>query len=133
MLKLSLPKEPYWLPLPGGAEVKVKPLVLAIYQAARSRAWVDAEKESGVTRDAEGKFPPDADYSLLNGLQNGYFAQHLARYGVLEWKGVGNDDGTPADCTADNAAQLMLIPAAGAMFLDEYTKNFSVVASEGNA
>lgn len=132
MLRLTLPDEPYWLDLVAGARVKVKPLSTPIHNAARLRAWADAEKESGARRDAEGKFVEGTDFFLLNALYNGFFGEHLARYGIAEWEGVGAPDGTPVDCTPENITRLMRIPAVGTQFLSEYTKPISAVISEGN-
>jgi hypothetical protein len=134
MLKLGMQKEPYWLDLVSDVKVKVRPLSMAIYNAARSRAWADADKAAGITRDSEGKFPEGADFSLLNSLYNGFFAQHLARYGIEAWEGVQlADNSGSADCTPDNAAALMLIPSAGSAFLNGYTQSLLEVITEGNA
>lgn len=133
MLKLGLAKEPFWLNLPGGAKVRVKPLTMGIYQAARTRAWADAEKASGATRGPDGKLSDDTDNALLNGLFNGYLAQHLARYGIEAWENIGDASGQPVDCTPDLAAELMLIPGAGTSFLSGYTASVQMVVTEGNA
>lgn len=133
MLKLGMPTEPFWLDLVAGARVKVKPLEMAIYHASRAHAWKDAEAALKVKRGADNKLPDDTDFLLLNSLFNGFCAQHLARYGVVEWEGIQDPDGSPAECTPDNAAKLMLIPAAGSKFLDEYTRSVTAVIVEGNA
>lgn len=133
MLKLGMPSEPFWLDLVSGAKVKVRPLEMALYHASRAHGWKDAEAAAKVTRDAEGKLSADTDFLLLNSLFNGFCAQHLARYAVVEWDGVQAEDGTPAECTPDNAAKLMLIPAAGSKFLDAYTATVAAVIVEGNA
>lgn len=134
MLKLGMQKEAYWLPLVSDVKVMVRPLSMAIYNAARARAWADADKAAGVTRDKDGKVADGTDLALLNGLYNGYFAQHLARYGIEAWESVKTADGADdAECTPDNAAQLMLIPSAGSAFLASYTASLLAVISEGNA
>lgn len=133
MIRLSLPKEPYWIDLVAGARVKVTPLSMGIYQAARTRSWIEAEKESGAVRGTDGKFADDTDFPLLNGLFNGCLAQNLARYGVIEIEGVQDADGAPATFTPDTAAELMLIPVIGGKFLTEYTNSLTAVIAEGNA
>lgn len=134
MLKLGMQKEPYWLPLVSDVKVKVRPLSMAIYNASRARAWADADVAAGVTRDAQGKVAEGSDFAMLNSLYNGFFAQHLARYGIEAWEGVKAAEGdVDAECTPDNAAQLMLIPAAGSAFLAVYTGSLLAVISEGNA
>ena len=37
MIRLSLPKDPCWVDLPHGVRVFVRPLTMAIYEAARAK------------------------------------------------------------------------------------------------
>ena len=38
MIRLTIPKEPYWIHLPHGVRVFVRPLTTAVYEAARARS-----------------------------------------------------------------------------------------------
>ncbi|CAA7619678.1 hypothetical protein MTBSS4_250048 [Magnetospirillum sp. SS-4] len=68
MIRLSLPKEPYWLDLTHGVRVFVRPLTTAVYEAARSRGWRMRTITSGVPphRPPDRSTPHSATHSTLN-------------------------------------------------------------------
>jgi hypothetical protein len=92
MLRLSAPRrEPYWLDLVPGVRVKVKPITVAAIIAARQAA-ADAAKDGG-------------DDMIYNG--SAAFTRRMARWGIVEWEGVGDADGNPVDPTPENIDALL--------------------------
>jgi hypothetical protein len=80
MLKLAArEREPFWLDLIPGVRVKVRPITVAAIIAARQAA-ADAMK------------PADGDAIFVGSAS---FTRSIARWGILEWEGVGDADGVP--------------------------------------
>ncbi|HCE10148.1 MAG TPA: hypothetical protein DEQ40_16400 [Oxalobacteraceae bacterium] len=131
MIRLSLPQEPYWLDLAGGARVKVKPLTSADHVAAHGHARQDADAKNGIVRDVDGKCPDETDMIRLNADYFQSFAIHLALDGIVEWEGVGDKDGNLAEVTPENIKTLAMTP--GINFATKYTEFMNAVKSEGNA
>lgn len=77
MLRLNLAREAAWLDLPLGVRVKVEPLTTAIMVAARS--------DPAVRAIAPGT--PDDAIAVT-------FAKAIAARAIIDWKGVGDEDGT---------------------------------------
>ncbi|MCM1323379.1 MAG: hypothetical protein NC218_04395 [Acetobacter sp.] len=92
MLRLKIPKEPYWLEIGYGVKVRVKPCTSAVFYEAK--AYMNnklaelakiyrTNKEAGITNDIELENPVKrealADKFLLIG---------LGIAGIMEWIGV---------------------------------------------
>ena len=91
MLKLSpTQRDPWWIDLPGGAQLQVKPVTVAAIIAARGAA-ADAMKPAG------------ADVAMGSAA----FTRSLARWGIAGWDGIGDADGAPVDPTPDNIDALL--------------------------
>ncbi|CUW39673.1 conserved protein of unknown function [Magnetospirillum sp. XM-1] len=139
MIRLSIPKEPYWLDLPHGVRVFVRPLTTAVYEAARSRSWRMAREiaeEHADIRSAGGDvtgLPDLSDNDAVTGLSQLLFAQALARSAITRWEGVLGADDLPADVTEQAVADLMLIPRMAEAFVVSYTDTHEAVLAEGNA
>jgi hypothetical protein len=92
MLKLqSNRQEPYWIELLPGVRVKVRPITVAAIIAARQAA-AEAMKDSG----------EDAVF-----VGSAAFTRSIARWGFLEWTGVGDAEGTPVEPTPDTIDALL--------------------------
>lgn len=91
MIKLQLNREPAWLELAEGVKVLAKPATSALIMAAR----VAALKEEGAERGA----------ALL---------KHLAIAAILDWEGVGDDQGKAEVNAATVSALLDLWPISEA-------------------
>ncbi len=95
MIRLDLKREPYWLDLPHGVRLFVRPVTTAFVMAARVQAVKDAEGDAAA-RSA----------GLL---------KHLAQLAVISWEGVGDADGNAIQPSPDSIAALMeLWPIADA-------------------
>ena len=65
MIRLNLPTEPYWLDLPLGVRLLVRPLDTAVYEACRYRAVRNAKRKGRpapeVRRDETATSAPSND------------------------------------------------------------------------
>lgn len=125
MLKLDLPTEAYWVDLPHGVRVRIKPVTTAIVSAAQHRA---ARLGREAAEAAGGELDPD----ISRGLAFVLMAKALARFAIEAWEGVGGPDGAPLALTEEAAERLMDIEAMAAAFWDAALKPIHAVSAEGN-
>lgn len=78
MLRLNLDREASWLDLALGVRVKVEPLTTAIMVAART--------DPALRAIASGL--PDDSIAVI-------FAKAIAARAIVDWEGVGDEDGVP--------------------------------------
>lgn len=140
MIRLSIPKEPYWLDLGHSVRVKVRPPSTAIAAAVRAAASrrVDAlrrdleeRKRSGVPLDG---LPDLDDPDVREGHLQLVTAQSYARFAILDWEGVLAADGdAPAPVTPQTVDDLMQIYAIAVAFVSLYLQPLDVLVAEGNA
>lgn len=97
MIRLDLKREPYWLDLPHGVRLHVRPATTAFVMAARVQTLKDAQDgDDSTTRSA----------ALL---------KNLAVLAIVEWEGIGDAEGNPAAVTPEAVAAFMdLWPMANA-------------------
>lgn len=138
-IRLGLPKNPYWIDLPQGVRVKVRPLTTAIYETALAsgrahvRRLVDA-RDDIEEQGAEIEGLPDLNTEEGRaGYANFLFAQALARGAILEWTGVLNEDGTEAEPSPAAIDELMIWHDCAETFVKAYTQPFISRIVEGNA
>lgn len=140
MIRLNLPREQRWLNLKHGVRVKVRPLTTAVYEAARigaHRKTVQIAVDQGLIKAAGGTIadlPDSTDHDGLSGLWEMIFIQALGVHAIIEWEGVGEDDGAAAECTHEKIESLLReYPGVAGEFLAKYTEPMDALASEGNA
>ena len=140
MIHLSLPKELYWLDLPLGVRVKVRPASTATAGAARAQAArrVEALRKDIADRKAAGVpldgLPDLDDPDVVAGYSQLLVAQCYARAAIVEWEGVleaASD--TPAPATPEKIDDLMRMDVIAQAFLGRYLDPLNQVAAEGNA
>lgn len=85
MLKLSLDREPFWLDVQPGVRLKMRPATVAAILAARSAA-ADTLRAGGDDVETQAGFA---------------FTRALARSGIVEWEGIGDQDGNPVAPTPE--------------------------------
>ncbi len=90
MIRIQLSPEPQWLDLGHGVRLKLLPLTTALMVATRSDPAV---------RDL------DADAS--NDTRAAVFAAALARRAVVDWEGVGDEDGIALTVTPEGIDALL--------------------------
>lgn len=141
MLKLSLhqPTEPFWIDFPSlGCRVQVRPLTLAVNGAIDSfvRKRIAAVATEHLERKAAGApldgLPDWSDADVVAGHSAELMALALARFGIVAWEGVVNEDtGTPWPVTPDTAEAFAR--QVGERFVTEYRRGLAAVIAEGNA
>lgn len=126
MLKLDLPTEPYWVEMPLGVRLRIKPVTTALVSAAQHRA---ARLGRAAAEAAGGELDPD----ISRGLAFVLMAKALARFAVEEWEGVAGADGSALPFSPDLAERLMDIESMASAFWDAALKPIQAVSAEGNA
>ena len=109
MLTLDLPAEPYWLDLPRGVRVEIRPVTTAVMAAAQAAA----ARRLAAIRIAD----PDLDPDMSRGLSFAFLVKALARHAVTAWDGIGDAAGKPtlaADSALLIAEAIVLVGIAAA-------------------
>ena len=118
MLTLNLPAEPYWLALPRGVRVEIRPVTTAVMAAAQAAS----ARRLSALRAAE----PDLDPDMARGLAFAFLVKALARHAVLA------TSGKPLSLSPDAVERLMDLDDIAAAFWDRATAPVVAVAAEGN-
>lgn len=104
MIRLDLPREPFWLDLGMGVCLHLRPCTTALVLAARQ-----AVRDVDIAAD-----PPE----LVPGMRTAAFLKAMGRLAILGWEGVGDADGNSVESTpAGIDALLDLHPVADAFSL----------------
>jgi len=138
VLRLDVPTEPTWLDFPAhGVRVLVRPLTMAISAAIDSfaRQQIAAMAAERLERQASGApaddLPALDDPHIRAGLGQEIMAVAMARFGIIGWEGVGDENGDPLPVTPDHAAAFAR--QIGLPFIIEYERALSALVAEGNA
>lgn len=139
MFNLDLPTAPYWIDLPRGVRVLVKPLDGVIVTAARNLAVRTINEMSEARAEAAAAHAPTLpgmdldDPNVRDAMVRWEFVRGLARYGMIGWDGVGDPSGTAAlDFTPARGQALAVHPLMIDTFLDRYLEPQTRVVAEGN-
>ncbi|MBC7157522.1 MAG: hypothetical protein H5U20_08415 [Rhodobacteraceae bacterium] len=97
MLRLGLTREPRWLDLARGVRVKVRPYSTVVKMMAQTDSDLRAVASGDAADDDPGAL---ARLSMASSVA-------IARAAILEWEGVGDEDGTPVPPTPEWVARLM--------------------------
>ena len=125
MLTLDLPAAPYWLALPHGVRVEIRPVTTAVMAAAQAAS----SRRLSALRAAEPELDPD----MARGLAFAYLVKALARHAILAWEGIGDTSGKPLPLSPESIERLMDLDDIAAAFWDRATSPVVAVAAEGNA
>lgn len=121
MIRLNLPREPYWLDLPLGVRLRVRPVDTAVDATARFAAVETLRAEPEATSQARRL-----------GLAKAALATATAQAAILEWQGVLDADGdAPAPVTPETIARLMAVPSLAEAFVRAYYEPLERLAAEG--
>jgi hypothetical protein len=139
MFSLDIPTEPYWIDLPMGVRVKVRPVDGITVAAARTFAFTcatEARKQREERLDAG--LPVDDlldldDMNIRDGFVKVQLAAALARYGAVDWEGVGTPEGEALPFSKAGAEQMARHPVMTQPFLDACFDPSIRVVVEGNA
>ncbi|WP_323004717.1 hypothetical protein [Denitromonas sp.] len=115
MLKLDLTNAPRWLDLAPGVRVRLLPLTTALMVATRNDPAIETLSDEATNEDR----------ALV-------FAKALARRAVLEWEGVGDEDGEPLDASPEGIDALLDIWPIFEAFQAGYVAKALVLEQEKN-
>lgn len=124
MLTLDLPTNPYWLDLPRGVRVEIRPVTTALMAAAQTAAG----RRLGEVRAGTEDLDPD----LARGLAFAFLVKALARHAVTDWEGVGDAAGQKLPLSPEAVERLMDLDDIAAAFWEQATRPVAVVGAEGN-
>lgn len=139
MFSLDLPTEARWLELPHGVRVLVKPLDGLVYAAARNHAraaiqkLVQARAEREAANAPAQDIPDVSDDAMRAAIIDFELARGLARYGVIDFAGVGDDADEPMPFSPARAEALVVHPEMLEPFIAAYTAPLERIEREGNA
>jgi hypothetical protein len=125
MLSLDLPTEPYWVELPRGVRVEIRPVTTAVMAAAQAAA----QRRLAALREADTEMDPD----LARGLAFALLVKALARHAVTAWEGVGDAAGKPLPLSPEAVERLMDLDEMASAFWERALLPIRTVAAEGNA
>ena len=131
MLRLNLKKEAYWMDLPSGVRVRVRPLSTAIMNAAQSNV---IKQIKALQADAAAEIQPNMqNEDSRYGLSEALLVKALAVAAIIEWEGVMNAAGDEAAVVDDKSVcDLMDIWFVGQDFWKQYTTSYFALEVEGN-
>ena len=119
MITLNLRKNPYWIDLPDGVRVFVKPVTTAIMNAAQTEV-IKHYHESDIKPD-DGQLQCD-------------LTKALARRAITKWENVIiPNTGKPAEANEKNINQLMNVWYLAQDFWNKYATNIFEVEAEGKS
>ena len=90
MIRINLSPEPQWFELGHGVRLQLLPLTTALMVATRSDAAVQ-----------------DLAADASNDTRAAIFATALARRAIVDWEGVGDEDGNVLEITPDGIDALL--------------------------
>ena len=90
MIRIQLSPEPQWLDLGHGVRLQLLPLTTALMVATRSDAAVQ-----------------DLAADASNDTRAAIFATVLARRAIVDWEGVGDEDGNPLKVSPEGIDALL--------------------------
>lgn len=115
MIRLDLKSAPFWLDLPAGIRLHLRPLTTGLMAAARADRAVHA-----LAADAA----PEVQALVL--------AKAVARAAILDWEGVGDADGNPLPVSPEAIDALLDLWPVFEGFQLGYVAKGLLVADEGN-
>lgn len=134
-VRLSLPKEPYWIDLGYGCRHRVRPATTALTASLQAKAErlarqmtepAEAERLAGII-DAKDLSEED----VRHGLFQLYLAILVAQAVTVEWTGYEDETGAAPPVTDDNVAAAMRLPFMAKAFIAAYFAPYEAMAEEG--
>ena len=116
MIRLNLSNSPDWMELLPGLRLKVAPLTTALMVAARADPALSNLPETSTTEDM----------ALT-------MAKAVARLAILDWEGVGNDDGEPLPLSPEGINALLEVWPVFEAFQAKYVARGLMLDAEKNA
>ncbi|WP_186002391.1 hypothetical protein [Mycobacterium sp. KBS0706] len=139
MIRLNLPRGPYWIDLPFGVRVRVRPMTTAIREQAVARGLrlaAELGQHAEAVEQAGGAvvgLPELLDPDARAGMSQMLYVQGLAQAAILEWEGVlEQDSDDPAPVSDEKVAEVFaFFPAIADSFTVQYTAPMREAIVEG--
>ena len=138
MIRLAVPKEPFWIELLEDVRVKNRPVTRVEQSAARAwaqrtKADLNGSEDTITSLGGEVSGLPDMeDPDVEQASQDLLYAQGLARRIILEWEGVLDKDGKPAAVTPEAIDEFILLPYIGELYMTKVQQQVFEMFEEGN-
>lgn len=141
-IKLSVARDPYWIDLPLGVRVKVRPCTTPIIECAMNKSVrVIGDIEKGISEiemvghDADSLRDAISDPDYRAGVVQFAYAHALAMAAIMEWDGAGveTEAGDVAPITPSLMRDVMLHPSIARTFVVRYVAPVNAIEAEGNA
>ena len=138
MIRLAVPKEPFWIELLEGVRLKSRPVTRIEQSAARAwaqrqKAGVNGSEDTIASLGGEVSGLPDMeDPDVQQASEDLLYAQGLARRIIIEWEGVLDKDGKPGEVTPEAIDEFMLLPYVGELFMTKVQQHVFEMFAEGN-
>ena len=138
MIRLAVPKEPFWVELLEDVRVKNRPVTRIEQSAARAwaqrtKAGVNGSEDTITSLGGEVSGLPDMeDPDVEQASEDLLYAQGLARRIILEWEGVLDKDGKPAKVTPEAIDEFILLPYIGELYMTKVQQRVFEMFEEGN-
>ena len=116
MIHLDLTNQPAWLDLGHDVRLHLRPLTTALMVASRNDPDI-----AGLANDAS-----DEESALV-------FAKALARNAILDWEGVGDNEGHPVTASPEGINALLDIWPLFEAFQTQYVAKGLILDQEKNA
>lgn len=120
MLNLIELTRPVWLDLVGGVRLQVRPFTTALMFAIRS----EFKREIEAMGEAAKELPSEEMGALFNRV--------VAGHAIIDWAGVGDEEGNPLACTPEGVAALMDLFGILKAFEDKYVNPRMALDAEKN-
>lgn len=129
MIRLSLPKDPYWIDIIPGVRTRVRPInsiVAASAQATVDRLISDMIKDRverlEVNAPVDG-LPDLDDPDVRAGVSQVLYKKAIARHAIIAWEGVlGAEGDDPAPVNHQTVGDFMMIPRVADAFYVKYAE-----------
>lgn len=140
MIRLNLPKEPYWLTMPSGVRTFVRPMRTPINETAKARLrrlsrelveHVEAVKAAGgLVTDLPDLTTPDGLAAVAAAL----YGESLAVAAIIRWEGLVDDADQPLEPTPEAITEwLAQFPGDADSFVAQYTAPIVRALAAGKA
>lgn len=137
MYRLKERRDPYWIGMPDGVELHVKPydtLIKATAQAHATKYSQELMKSEAMIEAAGGtisglKLP---DLARIAGVAFAAQIEMTAIMAIIGWKGVGDEHGREAPVAEGRVKALMADPKMSEAFHLKYLAPLELAGAEGN-
>ena len=139
MIRVTIPKQPYWVEMLAELRVRVRPVTRVEQAAARAYARrkvaeLAESKETLTAAGGDGDGVPDiSDPDIEEAMVDLFYAQGLGRKIILAWEGPADPEGQPLEVSPEAIDEFMRLPYIGDLFVAKVQEHLEKLFAEGNA